>query len=58
MQDKITKYKDLIEKLDQALEKYKRETRDIPNAKAIEERHELEDKVAKYTKMLHKFQTK
>jgi hypothetical protein len=55
VQDKITKYKDLIEKLDQALEKYKRETRDIPNAKAIEERHELEDKVAKYTKMLHKF---
>ena len=55
MQDKISKYKDLIEKLDQALEKYKREARDIPNSKAIEERHELEDKVAKYTKMLQKF---
>jgi hypothetical protein len=37
------------------LEKYQRDTRDIPNAKAIEEGHELEDKVGKYTKMLHKF---
>ncbi len=30
----------------------------MPSAKAIEERHELEDKVSKYTKMLHKFESK
>lgn len=45
-------------KLDLALNNYKRDTKDIPNSKAIEERHELEDKVSKYTKMLHKFETK
>jgi hypothetical protein len=48
----------MIKEMDQAMEQYQRETREIPGAKAIESRHEMEDKIGKYTKMLHKNQAK
>ena len=40
------------------MEEYERKTKEIPGSRAIEDSHELEEKIGKYTKMLHKNRAK